>query len=948
MQIPSFRTFAVGLFLLLLLGDLSSSRTGVQAAVPLPSEFAVVIGSTGVELVFTPAPVNASATAEGITGGGNSGSPNTAPVIRIGGSRPEFRVSNGTLLGYPYERPGPSPDGTLVLALALTQPVQDLLEASGGQDLQVWSSGRRLDVGGRTASANNAGNKPFPSLVAPTPTPTIAVDPAAKGIYSTLRLSYNLFPRVPAPDFVAPMEVVAEVTYPNKTLPPKTPLVLFLHGRHSTCYKGSDSTIDWPCTSGYKPIPSHQGYRYVADILASQGYLVVSISANGVNGQDCCVSDNGVGARSILVRHHLALWANWTTNGGDPWNSKFKGTVDMTKVVLVGHSRGGEGVNRAAVDAKASDPYKIVGLVSYGPTVFGRQVTPDIHSATILPTCDGDVSDLQGQAYIDGSRDIAYSPALRSAVIAVGCNHNYFNTEWTPGLAKAPANDDWYDDTDPVCGATAGSVRLTPQEQQVVGAAYTTALVRLAVRQEASVLPLLDGSYVRPASIGRAEVATHAVGGAGYRLLYRAENSGAPVLALGMLGGECLGYLSGESGSQRECYPDSFGIAPHWLRHYYDYNHPSPRALSMRWTKAGATATFRVAKSMRNLTALDYVDVRVANDPTRASGAVLELLIRDTQGRNASLNVSLATIEGWPGTGGLDRVHARALRGSLASVPTSTVDLQNVVDVVLVSKSASGKVYVLDISASQAKISVPKPLNLPVVSVDQVSAKEGNGFNTAKLKIRGDRPLTTKGSIWVETAGLAYKLNLVPSSSKVIAEFPVSWIGDDIYSGDSTSQSVVIGAMTGVLTGTFLGGLTVVEDEKPPNLIVKQKVVTANEGKSLEWNFELSAPTAGYTLTCSPVPLPKTQTELSSSDVPTSWLRSVSFSDPPSVPTSLSTMGLYLAVRFDYGITKAKLLVPIASDNTKEGDEWVRIKCEEFGSVVVGNLTLWGKVPAAN
>jgi hypothetical protein len=38
---------------------------------------------------------------------------------------------------------------------------------------------------------------------------------------------------------------------------------------------------------------------------------------------------------------------------------------------------------------------------------------------------------------------------------------------------------------DPICGLdVAGNLRLTPNEQQVVGAAYTAALVRLAVHQE--------------------------------------------------------------------------------------------------------------------------------------------------------------------------------------------------------------------------------------------------------------------------------------------------------------------------------------------------------------------------------------------------------------------------------------------------------------------------------
>jgi triacylglycerol esterase/lipase EstA (alpha/beta hydrolase family) len=124
----------------------------------------------------------------------------------------------------------------------------------------------------------------------------------------------------------------------------------------------------------------------VADLLASQGYLVISISANSINAQDGDKPDAGVGARSRLIRHHLSLWSTWNRVGGDPWNNTFVGKVDMKKVVLVGHSRGGEGVHRAAIDATPTDPYKIVGLVSYGPTAFGEQVTPDVHSATILRT----------------------------------------------------------------------------------------------------------------------------------------------------------------------------------------------------------------------------------------------------------------------------------------------------------------------------------------------------------------------------------------------------------------------------------------------------------------------------------------------------------------------------------------------------------------------------------
>jgi hypothetical protein len=74
----------------------------------------------------------------------------------------------------------------------------------------------------------------------------------------------------------------------------------------------------------------------------------------------------------------------------------------MDKLVLIGHSRDGEASHRAAIDSSTTaTSYKIDGIVSYGPSAIGGQVNPSIQSATILPTCDGDLFNLIGQAYID-------------------------------------------------------------------------------------------------------------------------------------------------------------------------------------------------------------------------------------------------------------------------------------------------------------------------------------------------------------------------------------------------------------------------------------------------------------------------------------------------------------------------------------------------------------------
>jgi hypothetical protein len=246
-----------------------------------------------------------------------------------------------------------------------------------------------------------------------------------------------------------PVEMKAVVVAPTGATG-RRPLALFLHGRHSTCYKpGSDEvTGEWPCPAGEKQIPSYRGYLRDQKLLASQGYVTVSISANGINAQDSDLEDAGAQARSSLVRQHLARWAGWTTNRPSaPAIVRTAPPADLSRVLLVGHSRGGEGVNRAAMDSLYRPPadqdgapgpvrWNIRGTVLIGPTIFGQNPVADVPSMTILPGCDGDVSDLQGELAVDGTRGISSGTALHSAVYVIGANHNYFNSEWTPGVLE--------------------------------------------------------------------------------------------------------------------------------------------------------------------------------------------------------------------------------------------------------------------------------------------------------------------------------------------------------------------------------------------------------------------------------------------------------------------------------------------------------------------------------
>lgn len=322
----------------------------------------------------------------------------------------------------------------------------------------------------------------------------------ATGPLTVTKTVYDLGDEVFKPSgFANKVELTANVHYPTGLPGGPYPLVIFMHGNHSACYSGGSTDYEWPCPPGFAPLPNYEGYDYIASELASYGYIVASISANGVNVLGNFVDDTGMTQRGEVIVEHIGLWKTWNTTGAAPFGMTFQGEVDMSSIGVMGHSRGGEGaVYAPIVDAGLATPYGIDAVLALAPVDFTRALIPNIPFSVMLPYCDGDVSDLQGVHFFDDSRYVdPGDPAMKNTVTAFGANHNFFNTVWTPGGGYPGAFDDgvWSD-------CSSGS-RLTAAQEKAVGMAYISGFFRRYLGDDLSLDSMWTGETI-PASIAPA------------------------------------------------------------------------------------------------------------------------------------------------------------------------------------------------------------------------------------------------------------------------------------------------------------------------------------------------------------------------------------------------------------------------------------------------------------
>jgi len=258
------------------------------------------------------------------------------------------------------------------------------------------------------------------------------------------------------------------VWYPDGAGP--FPLVLVVHGNHNP--------------EDY----SDPGYDYLGKLLASRGFILASLDENWINGALRGENDG----RAWMMLKHLESWKRFNDSTAGPMSHK----VDLTRIALMGHSRGGEAAAVAAAfntlkyypdDAKQkfSFNFAIKSVVAIAPVdaqyMPTSQYTPleNVNYLLLHGSHDGDVATAVGMRQYERLRFTDGQPHFKSMFFMYRANHGQWNTVWQNK------------DNGPRSGRTLDLRTLVPiEDQRTEGKLVISAFLEATLNGKSEYLPM--------------------------------------------------------------------------------------------------------------------------------------------------------------------------------------------------------------------------------------------------------------------------------------------------------------------------------------------------------------------------------------------------------------------------------------------------------------------------
>ncbi|MCA2215539.1 hypothetical protein [Jidongwangia harbinensis] len=347
----------------------------------------------------------------------------------------------------------------------------------------------------------------------------------------------------------APIELTGVVHYPLK-LTGKLPLVVLQHGLAVTCLDKSaleksnrlqaeadaatdpaekerleekssaayDPIVQWPCAPGVPALDSHRGYDYLGSALAAKGFVVLSVSVNGVNAGP--MGEAADMARAAVGNEHLRLWRDLVAGTGPLKSvlrdartgkavaSPFRGHIDLQRVGLMGHSRGGRGMMWQVADKHAGEVPRGVRIQAAMTLASPEPGAVDPYRPDPVLVADYRTTRIPLLVW-NGNCDygaggewdwlVAPSRAPVHRMLVHGANHNFSNTNWSPNSGLLFAEDDADDGGHPKPGHCVGrrveqvEKQLTETEQRRVLTGYLDAFLSRYLKGDTGQTAVLDG-----------------------------------------------------------------------------------------------------------------------------------------------------------------------------------------------------------------------------------------------------------------------------------------------------------------------------------------------------------------------------------------------------------------------------------------------------------------------
>jgi len=250
------------------------------------------------------------------------------------------------------------------------------------------------------------------------------------------------------------------------------PLVLIVHGNH-----GMEDYSD-------------AGYAYLGELLASRGYIAVSVDENFINGSwSGDFRGREMPARAWFLLEHLSLWRDWNAEPGH----RFGGKVDLDRVSLIGHSRGGEAVSIAYAfndlahypdDATIAFDYgfnirSLVAIAQVDQRYHRRVHLENVSFLALQGSYDSDEPAFHGLRQYNRIHNDGGDYRFKAGIYIHGANHGQFNSTW--GREDYGPPQAWLLNTAPI---------IPPEDQRQAAAAYISAFLDTTLKEDFRYLAL--------------------------------------------------------------------------------------------------------------------------------------------------------------------------------------------------------------------------------------------------------------------------------------------------------------------------------------------------------------------------------------------------------------------------------------------------------------------------